>query len=366
MNYLVASSAGEGVGLACAIARSNHNVSLVTASDAGEKIVNRYHSYEECLHFPADLVIFTAPGGSGFITEIEKRNLTCIGASVFSDRMYTDAGFHKKILELLDFSGAEQTAMSISGWWNGKDVILPTFNVADEWFLVGDMGPLTGSESMAVWPLEDKLPVSTDWLNIVGEKVLSRTNYRGPFTLPLDSKFQPTDILAGFAWPWTNVIGEALGDQFTRFLHDVAYGLDNGAKFKSRCAFGLHVTTPPYPYRLETSPCYFTYPSAAEKHVWLESVEGTIYNNEMGQVRTAYAAVDNGCGRLATVTASGFTKHEGRTSLHEARRRVMRTAANFELVQPVQPGLRLQYRMDAGAYAERVREQHFTTDACTA
>jgi len=149
MNYLVASSAGEGVGLACAIARSNHNVSLVTASDAGEKIVNRYHSYEECLHFPADLVIFTAPGGSGFITEIEKRNLTCIGASVFSDRMYTDAGFHKKILELLDFSGAEQTAMSISGWWNGKDVIC----LRSTWRMSGSSSATWGlSLGARAWP----------------------------------------------------------------------------------------------------------------------------------------------------------------------------------------------------------------------
>ena len=362
MNYLVASSAGEGVGLACAIARSNHNVSLVTTIDAGEKIVNRFHTYDECLHFPADLVIFTAPGGSEFVTEIEKRNLTCIGASVFSDRMYSDRAFHQKVLELLDFAAPEPSSISIEGWWNGKEVLLPTFSVTDSWFLVGDMGPLTGGESVAVWPLDDS-PVCTlmrRWLHDVSEKVLARTTYRGPFTLPLNNALLPTDIIANFTWPWTNVIGEALGDQYTRFLHGVAYGLDNDAKFRSRCAFGLRVTAPPYPYQLETPPCYFTYPAAAEKHVWLESVEATIYNNGQDQVRMAYASIHDGGGRLATVTASGFTKHEGRTPLHEARRRVMRTAANFELVSPVQPHLRLQYRKDAGAYAERVREQYFS------
>lgn len=243
-------------------------------------------------------------------------------------KLYSEVPF-----ELQDF--VEGVEISCELWWNGRESFLHNWTMEEKRFMNDNLGPTIGCAGNVVRTLRKDAKLVSEGVGKI-EKLLKKTNYRGPIDL--------NSIISGdklYGLEWTSRLGydaiQALMELCTDDILTIFYNIATGATSRyylrtDEHAMAIRVTIPPYPSEegfKEGIPILGINNQNA-KHIWL----GDVMKRD-GKLVSAGADANILC-----VTARGSGKTRGDV-IREAQRRCLRTLEGLIIPD-------VQYRTDIG------------------
>lgn len=330
---------GDGIALAYKLVEEGHIVKvygmesdvlsgLKNPSVVGDarKMIDQY-----------DLILCGEPSHGLLADELKDKNKLVIGGGTFNDKMLLEPAYFDKVCTTLHIDNhlndsADNIALYLEGWFNGKDWVLP-FHYSDVYhrLMDGDHGPVTNCQGTMGWFAEETRIAGVALLPLTD--LLEKVGYVGPITACCFVNNNNIAILS-YNTCFTYDTFQGMCELIKSSVFDLLYGLAserfdrlpvNGINsYETEFAMSVRLTVPPYPYNIafdeyeiETP---ISIPDEAKRHVWLCGIDHV----------------------LAVVTARG-------QNVRECQRRVYRTINNIVKSEEV------QYRRDIGVHTEQVR-----------
>jgi len=272
---------------------------------------------------PDTVLVFDDNGYGPRADEYRRAGYAIIGASTFSYNLAVTPTYETTIRRLMDEYDMPSN-MYIEGWFNGDDWVIgmTSLCVYDSHHLAGNLGRETGYESGTACFWKRVRP--TVFKQSLGKltSVLKRAGFVGPISVG-------EKINGGFSRDTLQGITQLIPMDCSKLLSDTARGTLKRITPRYDYATTVRITIPPYPYGSVGTGGR----EIADRQNFLETVNpvsvGCIGDKVVAYATTVACSVGIGC-------SAGKSGQEAKVKIGKASIREN------------------QYRVDAGAYAEKV------------